>query len=229
MKDLLIRTLLVVPVATLLPLGLPLTLRAPVRALLAGAIVLAALSTSAGCWQTWAVVACVGAAAAVPARDGRPPWRLAGAMLAVLALASALTEPAVVIDSLVATAHDRRLVAVVAGGLACVFLGGALIGALLHPFAERVGDKEVEIAGMENAGRIIGWIERALLYGLVLVGAPGAAALVMAGKSIARFPSFKEERFAEYYLIGSLMSLAVALGFAVAVRAIIGAHPVAPG
>ena len=80
---------------------------------------------------------------------------------------------------------------------------------------------------MEHAGRIIGWIERGLLYTLVLVGAPGAAALVIAGKSVARFPSFREERFAEYYLIGSLMSLAIALGAALAVRAIIGLDPIA--
>jgi hypothetical protein len=46
--------------------------------------------------------------------------------------------------------------------------------------------------------------------------------LVIAGKSIARFPSFRSERFAEYYLIGSLLSLLVAIGTAVIVRAAIG-------
>jgi hypothetical protein len=59
-----------------------------------------------------------------------------------------------------------------------------------------------------------------------LAGAPDAAALVIAGKSIARFPSFKEERFAEYYLIGTLMSLSTAVGLALAVRAIVGMHPI---
>lgn len=70
---------------------------------------------------------------------------------------------------------------------------------------------------MENAGRYIGWLERALLYGLILLGSPDAAALVVAAKSIARFPSFAEEKFAEYYLIGTLLSLLIAAATAVAV------------
>ncbi len=75
---------------------------------------------------------------------------------------------------------------------------------------------------MESAGRYIGWLERTLLYGLILAGAPDAAALVIAGKSIARFPEFSKEDFAEYYLIGSLLSLVIAAGCAIAVRASLG-------
>lgn len=48
----------------------------------------------------------------------------------------------------------------------------------------------------------------------------------MAAKSIARFPSFKEEKFAEHYLIGTLLSplTAVAAGFGA--RAAMGLDPV---
>ena len=64
--------------------------------------------------------------------------------------------------------------------------------------------------------------------GRFVAGAPDAAALVIAGKSVARFPSFKEEQFAEYYLIGSFLSLTIAAGAGMAVRAAIGLHPLVP-
>jgi hypothetical protein len=116
-------------------------------------------------------------------------------------------------------ADQRDVVVVIAGALTAVFIGGEVIDRVMPRFAARIAEP---VAGMENAGRMIGWLERTLLYSLVLAGAPDAAALIVAGKSIARFPSFKEEHFAEYYLIGSLMSLAIAAGVAIATRAALG-------
>ena len=75
---------------------------------------------------------------------------------------------------------------------------------------------------------MIGWLERALLYGLFVAGAPDAAAVVLGVKSIARFPEFRDERFAEYYLIGSFLSLLIAAAIGLAVRAVIGLHPLIP-
>ena len=59
-------------------------------------------------------------------------------------------------------------------------------------------------------GRYIGWFERAVLFAFVIGGAPEAAAIALAAKSFARFPTFREhqEGFAEYFLIGSLASIA---------------------
>jgi hypothetical protein len=48
---------------------------------------------------------------------------------------------------------------------------------------------------------------------------------VIAAKSIARFPSFAEEKFAEYYLIGTLLSLLIAAATAFGVRAAMGLDP----
>jgi hypothetical protein len=52
---------------------------------------------------------------------------------------------------------------------------------------------------------------------------------VIAAKSVARFPAFSEERFAEYYLIGMLLSFLIAAGAGVAVRAALGLHPLLSG
>ena len=117
------------------------------------------------------------------------------------------------------------LVAIV-GFAVAVFPAGWVISRLLHPFAEALETGTTDrLPGLENAGRVIGWLERSLLYGLILAGAPGAAAVVIAAKSIARFPAFSEEKFAEYYLIGTLLSFLIAAGIGVAVRAALGLHP----
>jgi hypothetical protein len=69
-----------------------------------------------------------------------------------------------------------------------------------------------------GAGEIIGVLERLLIY-LLIVGGGGLTTVgfVVAAKSAARFPQFKDPAFAEYFLIGSLtsMGMATALGLAV--------------
>lgn len=52
---------------------------------------------------------------------------------------------------------------------------------------------------------------------------------MIAAKSIARFPAFSDERFAGYYLIGTLLSFLTAAGIGVAVRAALGLHPLLTG
>lgn len=67
-------------------------------------------------------------------------------------------------------------------------------------------------------GRTIGILERAVIYLLVLAGQWGALGLVVAAKSIARFPELKDQRFADYYLLGTLASILTALISGLAVR-----------
>jgi hypothetical protein len=60
-------------------------------------------------------------------------------------------------------------------------------------------------------GRTIGCLERHLVYTLVLLGQWGALGFVLAAKSIARFKEFESQPFADYYLIGTLASVLVAV------------------
>ncbi len=72
-----------------------------------------------------------------------------------------------------------------------------------------------------GAGRWIGPLERLLIYVLVVVGEPGAAGLVVAAKSILRFPEISgtpAKIDPEYVLVGSLASWLVAFAVAVGVR-----------
>lgn len=227
MTDELVRAALAAPVALLLPLVAPVAPPRAVRAALAAGLVAAALAVHFDDWQTWAIVAAAATAAAIPSRPSldRPLQPLALTAV-VLALAIAITDPGAAWEAVADVGRARDVVLVVAGALVAVFVAGAAIGRVLHPFAARVRG-EVDTQGMENAGRYIGWLERSLLYGLILLGSPDAAALVIAAKSIARFPSFAEEKFAEYYLIGTLLSLVIAAATAFGVRAAMGLDPLA--
>ncbi len=64
---------------------------------------------------------------------------------------------------------------------------------------------------MQNAGLYIGWLERFLVMTALLLQSPAMVGLIFTAKSIARYPEFKSERFAEYFLIGTLLSLSLAI------------------
>ena len=71
-----------------------------------------------------------------------------------------------------------------------------------------------------GAGRWIGILERLLIFVLVVAGQAAAAGIVVAAKSILRYPeiSAKPQRIApEYVLIGSLASWLIAFACGVAV------------
>jgi hypothetical protein len=70
-------------------------------------------------------------------------------------------------------------------------------------------------------GRTIGALERALGMTLVFLGQFGALGLVVAAKSLARFKALEDREFAEYFLIGTLASLLLALGGGLALSALL--------
>ena len=77
---------------------------------------------------------------------------------------------------------------------------------------------EEERPGIEGAGSTIGILERLLVTSIVVFWPKldaTAIGLIFSAKSIARFPEMGREdgtRFAEYYLVGTLTSFAVAIG-----------------
>lgn len=77
------------------------------------------------------------------------------------------------------------------------------------------------VGGVEvTRGRAIGVLERAVTLTLVLLGQYGALGLVVAAKSLARFKALENRDFAEYFLIGTLASLLLALLGGLAIRAV---------
>ncbi len=63
----------------------------------------------------------------------------------------------------------------------------------------------------DQTGRLIGNIERLLIFVFVLSGSPAAIGFIVTAKSIARFEEIKHKKFAEYYIIGTLTSTLMAI------------------
>lgn len=72
-----------------------------------------------------------------------------------------------------------------------------------------------------NTGRIIGLLERGILYAFILLNQFGAIGFVLAAKGLVRFKELDNRAFAEYILVGTLLSAFVSIMVALTVRAII--------
>lgn len=109
-----------------------------------------------------------------------------------------------------------RTLLVLAGAYITIEWGGGWVERAIKPFAASVTFYEGEDQGLPNGGRMIGRLERLLIYLFVLIGSPTAIGFLVTAKSILRFGEIKDKeshRLAEYIIIGTLMSF----GFAIVV------------
>ena len=104
-----------------------------------------------------------------------------------------------------------------------IALAGALVflvesGNVIVRASLRGGVVAAEATNALKGGRIIGPLERVLVFALTLTGAFTLLAAVLAAKGIVRFPEISRDHDggdrAEYFLVGSLVSWVVALGAA---------------
>ena len=93
-----------------------------------------------------------------------------------------------------------------------IFGGGYVVRYLTKPLvkrnAELVGETTNEL---ENAGMYIGWLERFVILTSLVLQSPATVGLILTAKSIARYPELKSIRFAEYFLIGTLLSVTLGI------------------
>lgn len=102
----------------------------------------------------------------------------------------------------------------------CVFIsatvliipvGGLIISKATSRFSEEVGDS---LDGLTDGGKIIGYLERALVLLFILVAHPGGIGFLVAAKSILRFGDIKDpgqRKVTEYIIIGTFLSFGWAL------------------
>ena len=185
-------------------------------------------------WQAWLLLAFAAAASAVAVRG----WRW------LLLLVVAFGGPFLLDPGIAAAAGHRffgpqrmQVLLVVSGFVFAVLAGSVLVEQVLQRIKGLPGSSEEAGAepgppelgtGAPAGGRVIGMLERAFAYGGVLVGHPETVALVVAVKSVARYPEFKGRngrRFAEYFLIGTLLSLLFALGVAYLISGALASLP----
>ncbi|OPX32421.1 MAG: hypothetical protein B1H09_00460 [Gemmatimonadaceae bacterium 4484_173] len=71
-----------------------------------------------------------------------------------------------------------------------------------------------------NRGRIIGVLERTLVFILFLTGSASAVGFVITAKGLIRFSELNKRDFAEYFLVGTLLSVTGSLIVSIAVKAL---------
>jgi len=135
------------------------------------------------------------AAAAAPATNGEPS---VGGLMMAGGVATAASAPASVA---VGPGGDPAAAPVPAPPLAADPAGD------LAPTA-------VPSGAPARIGATIGAFERLLIVTFVLVNATAAVGFVIAAKTLARFKQLDDRGFAEYYLLGTLASVAVAVASA---------------
>ena len=115
------------------------------------------------------------------------------------------------------------------GALLAVPAGATVVSRTIQPFREALTDESRERqSGLERAGTWIGLLERLVVFLAVLARAELIIGFVIAAKAVLRLPEVREthsRKLAEYYLVGSLASLAWALLVAYLVRACVGFRP----
>jgi len=122
--------------------------------------------------------------------------------------------------------------------------GGGPVGPVVAParrWSVRLGPLEAQVAAeaeppaavpapedlgpvglTARVGATIGILERLLICVFVLTGTDVAIGFVVAAKTLARFRQLDDREFAEYYLLGTLASVAVAIASALVARAAVG-------
>lgn len=103
---------------------------------------------------------------------------------------------------------------VLAGGFCAVVLGsGFFVGEVAKTLMDRNEGLEEKLAkGLEEGGKRIGQLERALILLLTLINQPAGIGFLVAAKSVLRFKEAEDQALAEYILIGTLWSFSLAIG-----------------
>jgi hypothetical protein len=122
-------------------------------------------------------------------------------------------------------ARQHDVWVLVCGALVAVPAGATVVGRWVQPFREALtGESRERQQGLEQAGKWIGMLERLLVFAAVLGHVESLIGFVIAAKAVLRLPEAREthsRQLAEYYLVGSLASLAWALLTAFAVRGVL--------
>jgi hypothetical protein len=103
----------------------------------------------------------------------------------------------------------------VGGAIASLMVGAIVIRKATAPFTHQLSG---DIAGLESGGTYIGWLERALVMLLILIGQPAGVGFLITAKSILRFGDVRDSaqrKLTEYIIIGTFMSFGWGLLIAV--------------
>ena len=148
-------------------------------------------------------------------RSRIPSWRAhstrvdvgAGALLITLAGVAALfaLPAAHAAGAGLVIARICALAAAVTGGAPVVRSVLAAGGVVPRPPGD--GNADPDAAGPLRGGRVIGYLERLAVAGTLLAGWPEGLAIILAVKSLARFPELRAPHASEQFIMGTFASV----------------------
>lgn len=207
------------------------TKRRPATLLLHAAIVLVTAQAALGRIDAWEPLALAAAhividivkAYALPDRLGSFLADQAAHLVTIFAVAA--LAPTLFAGGLWAgTTWLPGAMALAAGLIIAAPAGGHAVALLVRPLAEAATE------GLPNGGRLIGLLERGIIYLLIVVGQPAGIGFLIAAKSVLRFEATKEDQSAgEYVIIGTLASFGWAMVAGWATLALVETLPPVPG
>jgi hypothetical protein len=178
-------------------------------------------------WPTGADIAAVGTQVKLVWTFTRARWYLvAVALLVVLTgiLAAVSSGEFGRLHRIAAMLLSNESAIVLFGVLGAVFATNPLVWMAVRGPLSRLHPDAAELV---PSGRMIGYLERFVVFSLIAGGQPDAAAIAIAMKSIIRVPDARQHhaRFVEYFLVGTLTSVGMSLAIAVMVRLLFGQPP----
>jgi hypothetical protein len=108
--------------------------------------------------------------------------------------------------------------------------GGIFVGYCVRPFQDQIKAyyakvKKEPVEGLKEGGKVIGWLERLLIFVFVITGQYAGVGFLIAAKSVFRFGELKESenrKEAEYIIIGTFISFLFALSVSILARLVLG-------
>ena len=174
-----------------------------------GAVVLITAAIATGSLSPW-LLALTAAHLAIDLAKTRAPRNL----WAFLADQAAHAATLVAAAPLIATGWPDpapAVMALTAGAILTTRAGGFAIGLLMQPWTDDIDGNQ--IGGLTGAGRVIGHLERGLIFLLILSGQTQNIGFLIAAKSVLRFGTVSDDRkVSEYVIVGTLASVSWAIG-----------------
>ena len=113
------------------------------------------------------------------------------------------------------------LMALLAGLILSLTAGQYAVALLMQPHGIRIRNN-----GLRDGGRQIGLLERGLIYLLILANEPLGVGFLIAAKSVLRFgTATRDQRTAEYVIIGTLASFGWAIAVSLGIQILLSALP----
>ncbi len=107
--------------------------------------------------------------------------------------------------------YGYEIIVILAGLSATIRGAGFLINLITKEILEK---NKLNPDGLVDGGKLIGQLERGLIFLLIYIGQPTAIGFLVTAKSILRFEEARKQKLTEYILIGTLLSFSTAIAIA---------------